>query len=53
MYSFWLGRIFLNFTLLFGEADFLRIKGRETFSRSHNDLNTTYDNAGLIESFVT
>jgi hypothetical protein len=35
----------------FWEADFHKIKGRETLSRSHNDLNTTVDNTGLIDNF--
>jgi hypothetical protein len=33
-----------------GEAEFYKMKGRKTLSRSHNNLNTT-DNNGLIESF--
>jgi hypothetical protein len=35
----------------FGEADFYKIKDRETLSRSHNDLNTSDGNVGLTESF--
>jgi hypothetical protein len=31
----------------FWEEYFHKIKGRETLSRSHNDLNTTDDNVGL------
>jgi hypothetical protein len=34
----------------FGEADFHKIEGRETLSRSHNYLNTMDDNMGLTES---
>jgi hypothetical protein len=34
----------------FWEADFHKIKGKETLSISHNDLNTT-DNTGLNENF--
>jgi hypothetical protein len=37
--------------LAFGEADFHKIKDRETLSRSHSDLNTTDDNRRLTESF--
>jgi hypothetical protein len=37
--------------LALGEADFHKIKGRETLSKSHNDLNTTDGNVGLTESF--
>jgi hypothetical protein len=29
------------------------MKGREKFSRSHNNLNAIDDNAGLTESFFT
>jgi hypothetical protein len=36
-----------------GEAYLYKIKGRKTLSRSHNDLNTTDNNAGLTESFST
>jgi hypothetical protein len=35
----------------FGEEYFHKTKGRETLSRSHNDLNTTNDNVELTESF--
>jgi hypothetical protein len=39
-----------NFTLLFGESDFHKMKGRETLSRSHNDLNIIDSNTGLRAS---
>jgi hypothetical protein len=35
----------------FWEADLHKMKGRETLSISHNDLNTAADKAGLTESF--
>jgi cell division protein FtsB len=55
--SFWLRRIIITFTfhfghhLVFGRQIFHRIKSREMLRRSHNDLNTTEDNKGLMESF--
>jgi hypothetical protein len=54
---FWLWRITITFTLLFGapfafggKADFHKIKGREALSRLYRDLNTTDNNMGLTES---
>jgi hypothetical protein len=47
---------YLDFWALFafGEADFNKITGRETLSRSHKDLNTTEDNRGLTKiSFLS
>jgi hypothetical protein len=47
MFPFWLGRIAISFTLLFGhhlffwEMYFHKIKGRETPSRSYNNSSTT------------
>jgi hypothetical protein len=38
---------------LLGEADFHKMKGRKTLSRSHSNLNTSDSNAGLTESFST
>jgi hypothetical protein len=35
----------------FWEADFHKIKGRETLIRSHNDLKTTDECTGQTESF--
>jgi hypothetical protein len=45
--------IFLAFLVLFAfrEVYFPKIKGRETFSRSHSNLYITDNNEGLTESF--
>jgi hypothetical protein len=55
--SFKLSTLTFNLALgtafAFGEADLHKIKVRETLDISHNDLNTTDDNAGLTESFST
>jgi hypothetical protein len=37
-------------TICFGGAYFHKIKGTDTLSRSHNNLNTTDDNVGLRTS---
>jgi hypothetical protein len=36
-------------TIYFLEADFHKVEGRETLSRSYRDLNTTGENAGLTD----
>jgi hypothetical protein len=56
MYHFYFGRITITFTLIFAQHLFLggifhKIKGTETLSRSHNNVNTTDENKGLTESF--
>jgi hypothetical protein len=41
----------LGAPLAFWEADFHKIKVRETLSRSYNKLNTTDNRVGIIELF--
>jgi hypothetical protein len=47
---FGLGRIDFGVPLALWEADFHKMKGRETLRRSHSDFNTTEESMGLTES---